>query len=89
MKKLDQLNNLLEKDPNTDGGMGDEFLRRLKDEWEKYSKEDLQVEDIKGVVYGYGSELATLRVMKAYRENKKVRHGYSENLETFYVSMEI
>ena len=47
-----------------------------------------EVEDIKGCIYYFGSELATLRLLKHYRGNDNARQGWSENLDTFYFSIE-
>jgi len=46
------------------------------------------VEYIKGVFYVFGSELATLRLLKAYRLNRFSRQGFSSNRESFYFALE-
>lgn len=55
--------------------------------------EPVTVEKIKGVYYAYGSELACLRLFAVYNSNgaapnARVRVGYSENLGTWYLSLE-
>lgn len=62
---------------------------RAKKEWEKISKEPLEVEKIKGTVYAFGSELATLRLLKKFRDIKKARADYSTNLKKFYFSLDV
>jgi hypothetical protein len=69
---------------------GDSFLAdRVKKDWEKTAKEKLDIEEIKGTVYAYGSELATLRLFKSmYKAGDKVKADYSKNLKTFYFRLE-
>ena len=64
----------------------DQAIKKVSGEFKRRAKEPLEVEYIKGSYYGYGSELATLRLWKAYGggSNKKVDQGYSSNLRTFY-----
>jgi hypothetical protein len=69
--------------------MSDQQLEKIKKMWETKAKEKLTIEDIKGTVYAYGSELATLRLLKEYRENKKAKADYSINLKKFYFSLEM
>ncbi len=62
-------------------------LKKVKDDWVKVTKEPIEVEYIKGAYYGYGSELAVLRLYKYY--NGKQRMGYSPNLNTWYFELEL
>lgn len=50
--------------------------------------EEILVEFIKGTFYVFGSELATLRLLKKYRDSKNCRQNYSENQGSFYFSLE-
>ena len=66
---------------------------RVEREWENISKEGIEVEEIKGAFYGFGSELATLRLLQKYTANgqtanKKVRAGFSKNKNKFYFVLE-
>ena len=63
-------------------------IKRVKQDWDSMSGESVDVEEIGGVVYGFGSELATLRLLSKYRDSKNFRQGYSENRQQFYVSLE-
>lgn len=38
-------------------------------------------------VYYEGTEVATLRLLKAYRFNSNARQAYSTNLQTFYFTL--
>ena len=62
---------------------------RIKKDWESYAKEKLEVEQLSGAVYAYGSELATLRLLKKYWGNKKVKQDYSTNKKTFFFRLEM
>lgn len=67
-------------------------LDRTKSFWEKIAKENLEVDQIKGTLYAYGSELATLRLFKYYnivKRNIKTNADYSSNLRKFYFRLEI
>lgn len=57
------------------------------------AKEPVTVEMVKGVTYGFGSELACLRIFAKYNTNgaapdPKVRVGYSVNLASWFVSID-
>ena len=68
---------------------------------EKYSvfksiaKEDIEVEELGGCLYVFGSELATLRLFMKYTEKGKFNPdnkfdvGYSANFEKYYFRMEL
>jgi len=62
--------------------------RCLKD-WAEIAKEEIRVEQIKGAVYGFASELAVLRLLAKYRNAANARHGFSENLNSWYFSLEV
>ncbi len=66
-------------------------LSRVERDWRKVAKENVEVEKIKGAIYGFGSELATLRLFYEYRYSfalGKVNCGYSDNLRTHYFVLE-
>jgi hypothetical protein len=62
-------------------------LEKVKRDWEKTTKEPIEVEYIKGAYLAYGSELAMLRLYKYY--NGKQRMGWSPNLKTWYFELEL
>jgi hypothetical protein len=63
---------------------------KVKKDWEKIAKEKLDVEEIKGTIYAYGSELATLRLLKKYiKSGDKVKADFSTNLKKFFFRLEI
>lgn len=60
----------------------------------EFAKEPVVIEEIKSTLYVYGSELACLRIFAKYNSNgaapnKKARVGYSENLKSFYCSLDM
>ena len=61
-------------------------LDRIKNDWEHISGESLEFEIMQGFVYGFGSELATLRLHKKYGKfnSSKADSGYSISLKTHY-----
>jgi len=64
-------------------------LNRTKTDWTNYSNESIELEYIKGTIYGFGSELATLRLLAKYRNCKNARIGYSTNLSTHFFALDI
>lgn len=70
------------------------LLVKTKKEWEKIAKEKIEVEEIKGTIYGFGSELATLRIFMKYTNkgknnpSSKFDADYSSNMKKFYFRME-
>lgn len=61
---------------------------RVRFDWWEWSQETLEIRSIGGCLYAFGSEVATLRLLKKYRESKNARADYSVNLRTFYFSLE-
>ena len=49
------------------------LVKKAKEEWEKIADESLEIEVIKSFIYAYGSELATLRLFKAFHSAKGSR----------------
>lgn len=67
-------------------------IKRVKNDWEKIAKETIEIEYCNGTFYGYGSELATLRIYKEYTlitKSEKVRQEYSKNLKTYFFALDI
>lgn len=60
----------------------------LQKDWEKLAGEPVKVEFINTTYYGLCSELASLRILKAYRKVSKADCGYSENLKSHYFRLE-
>ena len=65
------------------------MIRRAKAEFERHSIEPVPVDVkyIKGTIYAYGSELACLRLLRAYRLNPKARIDPSSD-GRWYFSLE-
>lgn len=61
-------------------------LKRTQRDYSRIAGEQVVVEQIRGALYVYGSELATLRL---FRKMPHINQGYSENLKTFYVSISL
>jgi hypothetical protein len=62
-------------------------MKRLQADWIRLSGEWMEVESIKGIHYGYGSELACLRLFHKYN-SPKVRVGYNKNLNSWFFSLD-
>lgn len=66
-------------------------MERLKRDWSAIAKEPIEIEAIGGAFYGFGSELAVLRLFHKYCQgggNPKARAGLSTNLHKWYFSLE-
>ena len=64
-------------------------LDKAKKEFEIYAKEDLELKMLGGALYAFGSELACLRLSKAYRHcGDRADSGFSQNLKTWYFRFE-
>lgn len=64
-------------------------LNRAKTEFEKYSKETLELKELGGAIYAFGSELACLRLFYIYRNcGDRAHTGYSENLKSWFFRLE-
>lgn len=67
------------------------LLKRFKKDIEAVTQEPMEVEFIKGALYAYGSELATLRLLKRYKHCialGTVGADYSSNKGTHYFYLE-
>jgi hypothetical protein len=67
-------------------------IKRLSTDWTYIAQEIITVEYLKGFVFGYGTELGTLRIFKKYNlcvKNKKIIHDYCKNLKTWFISLEL
>jgi hypothetical protein len=56
--------------------------QRAEKEWGKIAKEKVEVNDIGGTLYAFGSELAVLRLYHKFRGHGKA--DYSTNRKTWY-----
>lgn len=68
----------------------EERLNRVAADWKFYAKEPIRM-DTNGstVIYGFGSELATLRILDKYRFSKNVGHFWNDALQSWCVSLRI
>lgn len=64
-----------------------EQLARTQHDWTAYANEPVRVESIGGTLYGFGSELATLRIYRKYGHQDNTSQGFSRNLGSFYFSL--
>lgn len=63
------------------------MIDRVQRDWSDYAGDEaIRVEAIGGAIYGFGSELATLRILRKYEG--KGRANYSENMKSFYFVLE-
>ena len=67
--------------------MTEHQIMRLTKDLSAIAKEPITVEHSKGAYYAFGSELAVLRLFHKYN-SPKCRAGYSENMKTWYFSIE-
>ena len=66
-------------------------IMRLTKDLSAIAGEQVSVSDIKGTYYAFGSELACLRLFHKYNiaaHCPNTRAGYSDNLKTWYFSIE-
>lgn len=66
-----------------------EKLTRIKKDWERIAGEKVEVELTNEYIYGFGSELATLRIFKKYRYCENFSQDYNKNINKFFVSLDI
>ena len=64
------------------------------DMFNQFAGEAVEIEDVGGTIYVFGSELATLRIFAKYQangsvHNPKARVGFSRNLDRFYFSLDM
>lgn len=64
-----------------------EQIARVQQDWTAYANEPVRVEEISGTFYGFGSELATLRIYRKYGAQDNTTQGFSGNLGSFYFSL--
>jgi hypothetical protein len=60
---------------------------RASQTFSQIAGESVAVEEIKGTLYGYCTELGALRLFHKYN-SPKARAAYSQNLQTWYFSLE-
>lgn len=64
-------------------------LNRTKTEFENHAKEALELKELGGAIYAFGSELACLRLFHKYRNcGDRADSGFSENLKSWYFRLE-
>jgi len=63
--------------------------KNFEREFTKHGGEAVSVEIVGNTVYGFGSELATLRCLKAYRGCDGLRHDYSKPRGEWYFAYNI
>ena len=73
---------------NLPNGATPELLKRVQRDWASIAGETMDVEYIKGTMYGYGSELAVLRLYHKYRNPTKARAFFSQNLNTWVFALD-
>ena len=65
-------------------------LHRTKVRWQKVTKEEkIDIEEIKGVLYAFGSELACLRLLYYYYFSKNTRANYSKPRKSWFFCLEL
>lgn len=64
-------------------------IKSVQKDWERISNGNVEVEMVGNGLYGFCTELESLRLLKHYRHNRSARQGYSENLKTFFFVLDI
>ncbi len=70
------------------------MIRKIDlDMFKQMAGEPVEAENVKGTIYVFGSELATLRIFAKYQangsvHNPKARVGHSANLGKFYFALD-
>lgn len=65
-------------------------LERLTQDWIAITKEPVTISVIGDAVYAFGTELATLRLLYAYRFSVDTTDaGFSTNLNTFFFRLDL
>ena len=65
-------------------------LNRAKADFETHAKETLELKELGGALYAFGSELACLRLFHKYHHSDdRAASGFSENLKSWYFRLEI
>lgn len=61
-------------------------ISRLTSDWMKITKEEIKVKEISEETYGFGSELACLRLYLSYRmtDRERTKCAYSENMGSWF-----
>ena len=62
--------------------------KRVKKDWEVIAKETLDIKIIDDTIYAFCSEIASLRLLKAFRNTDKADCGFSVNTGNFYFRLE-
>lgn len=64
-------------------------ISRARAELERHSKEKLELKELGGAVYAFGSELACLRLFHVYRHcGDRACAGFSKNMKSWYFRLE-
>ena len=64
-------------------------LDKFKPMFERDAKESLELKELGGTIYAFGSELACLRLDKVYRSHgARADSGFSVNLNSWYFRLE-
>jgi hypothetical protein len=66
-------------------------IQRVKNDWLEIAKEEINVEQIGGALYAFGSELAMLRLFHKYRytDESRIHANFSENMKTWFFRLEL
>lgn len=69
-----------------------EQVRRVERDWKGYAKENVSVEVVSGVLYGFCSELAALRIASKYPKQifeGTAKAAFSTNLNSWFFRLEV
>ena len=65
--------------------MSERVIKRARPDWEKVAGEKVEMQYIKGFLYAFGSELATLRLFKSMHSAKGSRQGAAADGRFYFV----
>ena len=64
-------------------------IERIKKDLEFIAKEEIVLDIMEFTAYAYCSEIASLRLLKAYRNVENATADYSNNLNSHYFALEM
>jgi len=69
--------------------MTGEFINRVKKDWESIAMEPIIIHTAGNNIYGFGSELAVLRLEHRYGNRSKFKAEFSNSWESWYFRIEL
>lgn len=64
-------------------------INSLNSDWNRAAQEKVSVEIVGNTIYGFGSELAVLRIMMGYRKQDNARVGFSAGYGLHFFALDV